>query len=265
MVTETISGLSRRVQDYQGHDRLFLSYSTGIDATAAWLRCLESEVWDPARAVLYYYHHVPMSWSMEYLDWFEAKFGVRVIRVPSHIYLRQRANWLYQRPETVRAIAALQKTDLAYRQLSRDDIQNGVRIWSGLGDNTLCAVGVKSGDSPMRRKQMRMTEGFSPKTARWYPIWDFENRDALDIIKRHGCKIPYDYELFGITYENIDYRFSKVIRDECPENWKKIIAEFPLLDRLLTRHEYYHPERAAKKGVKYRKLSNLVLQPRGAL
>lgn len=254
-------GLSRKVKEIQGHDRLFLSFSTGADAIATWLRCYESGEWEPADAVLYYYHHVPMSWTWEYLDWFEDQFGVTIHRVPGHILLADLANYLYQTPARVEAIHELQRTRQRFVPLKKQQIQDGVRMWSKLPEETLVAIGVKQGDSPMRRVQMRKQEGISQKQGKWYPIWDFENRDVIDIIKRHGCKVPYDYELFGISYENIDYRFSKVIKERCPNNWKRILEWFPLAESIITRNEFYHPEWAPKKGMMHGKFGDLALRP----
>lgn len=263
MITGDIVDLSRRVKAAQGHGRLFLSFSTGVDAIASFLRCIESDEWNPKEAVLYYYHHVPMSWTLEYIEYFEDRYGVKVIRVPSHIFLSDLANWLYQEPVRAEAIQELQKTMYAFRAMKKDQIQDGVRMWSRLPESTMCGVGVKQGDSPMRRTQMRKYLGISPR-GKWYPIWDFEHRDVEDIIRRHGVKVPYDYELFGISYENIDYRFSKVISEQCPNNWEKILEWFPLADTIISRHEYY-TDRPPKKGMKYQRFSDIILQPREAL
>lgn len=253
--------LSRRIKDIQGHDRLFLSFSSGADAIATWLRCYESGEWDPATAVLYYYHHVPMSWTWEYLDWFEDHFGVTVHRVPGHILLEDLANYLYQTPSRAEAICELQKTTQRFAPLTKQMIQDGVRMWSRLPEESLIALGVKQGDSPMRRVQMRKQQGISAKQGKWYPIWDYENRDVLDIIRRHGCQVPYDYELFGISFENIDYRFSRVLKDQCPNNWARVLEWFPLAESIITRNEHYHPEWPARKGVYYKKLTDMVLAP----
>ena len=264
MIDPDIVDLSKHVQEIQGHKRLFLSFSTGVDAIASWLRCLESDQWDPAEAVLYYYHHVKMSWSVEYIEYFEDRYGVSIIQVPSHILLADLAYALYQEPIRVEANAKLQRTEFAFQPMTKQEIQDGVRIWTRLPESTFCAVGVKQGDSPIRRKTMREQKGISHRQAKWYPIWDFEHRDVKDIIIRHGVKVPYDYALFGISFENIDYRFSKVISEQCPHNWTKILQWFPLADTIISRHEYY-TDRPAKKGKKYKTYRDMILEPRSPL
>jgi hypothetical protein len=262
VILEDIKELSDDVKASSKTDRLYMSFSTGVDSIAMWLRCLESGAFDPAEAVLYYMYYIPdVPWIEEYIGYFQAKYGVKIIQVPSPILLKDLANWLYQPPARVAAIRSLETTDKRIMPIPRDDIEAFVRRWAGLPDETYCAVGVKSGDSAMRRLQMRKMRGINRVSHKWYPIWDFENRDCETIIRRHEVKVPFDYELFGITFENIDYRFSRVIKDRCPATWAKILDFFPLAETILTRHEYYHPDWYAKKGVKIGRYRDMVLQP----
>jgi hypothetical protein len=206
-----------------------------------------------------------MSWTWEYLDWFEDHFGVKVERVPSHLCLESLANWYFQTPARVEAIVELAKTPQHFGALTKQQIQRFTAYWAGLPDTTLVALGVKQGDSPMRRKAMRQTQGISRKQGKWYPIWDFENRDAIELLKRHNCKVPYDYELFGITFEQLDYRFSKVLKEQCPNNWARVLDRFPMAETIISRREYYHPDWPLRKGVMYKKFGDLVLQPKDPL
>jgi 3'-phosphoadenosine 5'-phosphosulfate sulfotransferase (PAPS reductase)/FAD synthetase len=265
MIYDNIKLLSEKIQEKQDSERLFMSFSTGADSIAMFLRCLESGIWDMEKGIFYYMYHVPgITWVDEYINWFENKFNVKIYQVPGPILLADLTNGLYQTPSRKSAFAELMKTGKSFVPMKRDDIEWSIRQYFGY-ENAYCAVGVKSGDSAMRRLAMRKTQGCNDNQKKWYPIWDFENRDVIDIIKKHGCKVPYDYSLFGITYENIDYRFSKVIKEKCPNNWATILELFPMAESIISRVEYYHPEYDAKKGVKFNKFGDLVLQPQKPL
>ena len=266
MIDENITDLAQTIKKEGGDDRLFMSFSTGVDSLAMWLRCLESGQFDPKKAVLYYYYYIPgMTWIDEYIEYFEDLYGVEIIQVPSSILLSDFANWLHQTPGRVEGIKSLEGTDLQFCQVEKDKMEGLVKGWAGFPEAAYTAIGVKSGDSAMRRIAMRRNRGKNEGKRKWYPIWDFENRDAENIIRKHGIKVPYDYKLFGITFENIDYRFSKVIKEQCPANWKHMLDFFPMAESIITRHEYYHPEWKLKKGVKYKKYFDIALEPRGEL
>lgn len=252
------------VQEAQETDRLFMSFSAGVDSIAMWLRIMEAEIIDPKDAVLYYYYYIPgISWVEEWIEYFEDLYGVKVIQVPSEAFLHTWGNWQFQTPARAEAIVELQTTDYSIQKMSKQEIQDAVREWAGLPETAYCAVGVKSGDSARRRMAMRKSQGVNHNNRKWYPIWDYERGDPVRMVQRHGIKVPYDYELFGISFENIDYRFAKVMKERCPQNWARVKEFFPMAETIITRYEYYHPEWKAKKGEKHKKFE--VLEPRRPL
>lgn len=246
--------------------RLFLGFSTGVDSIAAWLRALETERFDPAQAVLYYFYYIPgMTWVDEYLAYFRDKYKVPIYELASPLLMTHLGNWWYQPPARAEAIRKMQGTDDAFVEYEREQLIDYVRQWAGLPHSAYSAAGVKQGDSPRRRKAMRKQQGINRAARRWYPIWDFENRDAEAIVRRHGVKVPYDYELFGITFEQMDYRFTKVLQEQCPNNWAHMLEFFPDLAINVSRHEFYHPEWAAKKGIKFGRFRDIALKPEAPL
>lgn len=260
-----IGDLSNKIKAAQKNERLFMSFSTGADSIAMFLRLLESDQWDMAGGVYYYMYYIPgISWIDEYIDYFQLKFGVKIVQVPSPILLNDLCAYNFQPPGRVMGIKSLEGTDKSIVYIKRDTIEDTIKVYFDI-DSCYCAVGVKSGDSAMRRLAMRKTQGVRHDVKKWYPIWDYENRDVVNIIKRHGCKVPYDYELFGITFENIDYRFGKVMRDRCPKNWDLVKEWLPFADMGIDRVEKYHPEWKPKKGWKIGKFEGLVLEPKGEL
>jgi hypothetical protein len=56
-------------------------------------------------------------------------------------------------------------------------------------------------------------------------------------IERYGVKLPIDYELFGRSFDGIDYRFAKPLRERLPEDYERIKFWFPLIDVEILSHE----------------------------
>ena len=245
-------------------DRLLMSFSCGADSIAMFLRVLESGEFDMTDGVYFYYWFLPgVPWVDEWIEYFQTKYGIEIIQLPNPIFVDDQGNGFLKTPMGAHATAQLQKTKYKYWHNDKKFLEHAVKVNQGLPENTLCAVGIKQGDSAMRRIALRKNEGLSLNSGKWYPIHDFENRDVIDIIKRHDVKVPYDYELFGISFENLDYRFSKPIKDHCPETYKLLKSWYPQIDMYIARNEYYHPEWEAKKGVMWKKLN--VLEPKGAI
>jgi 3'-phosphoadenosine 5'-phosphosulfate sulfotransferase (PAPS reductase)/FAD synthetase len=245
-------------------DRLLMSFSCGADSIAMFLRVMESGEFAVSDGVYFYYWFLPgVPWVEDYIDYFEDRYGVKIIKLPNPIFVNDQGIGFLKTPVTAAATAALQKTPYRYWKNDKSMLERAVKVNQGLPQDTLTAVGIKQGDSAMRRITLRKNGGISESQGKWYPIHDYENRDVYEIIKRHGVKVPYDYELFGISFENMDYRFSSVIRDRCPETWEILKYWYPQIEMYIARHERYHPEWEAKKGVMWRKLD--VLEPRRAL
>jgi hypothetical protein len=53
----------------------------------------------------------------------------------------------------------------------------------------------------------------------------------------HKCKLPIDYHLFGRSFDGMDYRFLKPIKDNFPKDFEKILEWFPLADLEIFRAE----------------------------
>ena len=256
--------LCDKVKRIQGHDRFMLSFSAGSDSIALFLRILESGQFDMTKGIYFYYYNVPnITWVDEYLDYFEDKYNIKIERLPSPNFVEGLRNYHYQTPARAYALDKMSRMG-EWPIYDKSDIEREVKFAYGVSKKTLCAVGVKQGDSALRRQQMRRMRGLNVNQGKWYPIFDFENKDVPAIINRHDVKMPFCYELFGISFENIDFRFSKPIRDNCPNNWENIKKYYPMADSIISRTEYYHGDRVTR-GVYYKKFSDRILQPKKPL
>lgn len=252
--------------------RPLISFSAGVDSIAMWCRLKEladDTGFDMSQAKLFYMYFVKgLPFVEDYLEYFCEHEHVEIAQVPHNVYLEALASWHWQPPLRSHAIAKLQTSNMSYVAMSKEQIEAYIKVRFGYSPDAYTCVGVKCGDSAMRRMAMRKTGGLNVNSRKFYPIADFENRDVVTIIKRHGLKVPVDYRLFGISYENIQYRFLRVIADECPESYRMICEQFPLAPLSLARYERYHPEWSGKnmiQGRKRKEFADMILEPRSPL
>jgi 3'-phosphoadenosine 5'-phosphosulfate sulfotransferase (PAPS reductase)/FAD synthetase len=253
--------------------RPLVSFSCGVDSIAMWLRLKElndkHHVFDMDHAVFFYMYFIPdLPFVEDYLQYFEEREGVTIARVPHNLFLESMANWHWQTPSRSKAIETMQRSKGAFVQMTKEQIEEYIKGSMGYLQDAYTCIGVKAGDSAMRRMAMRKTQGLNQTKRKFYAIADYENRDVYDIIKRHGIKVPVDYRLFGISYENLQYRFAKIISEQCPVSWEMCKEWFPMIELSLARYERYHPEWTGDnmfKGCKGKFFADMILEPRVAI
>ena len=76
-----------------------------------------------------------------------------------------------------------------------------------------------------------------PKTHKVSPIYDWLQGSVYDYIKMHDIDLPIDYELFDRSFDGLDYRFIKPIKEKLPDDYEQIKQWFPLIDLEILRNE----------------------------
>ena len=259
MDNEKFISLNEKIRELNGHDRYLSAFSIGADSIASLLRVRELGTFDTYDgAILYYMFMFPdICWIDEFIEYIQKQLKIKIIQTPSPVTLECLSSAVYQNPHTTYGIFELQKTDNYIPRLKRDDAVEIMRdIYNIPGSYT--SVGIKSGDSAQRRIYLRKYEGINESVLSWYPIWDFENRDVIEIIKRHGIKMSLCYRLSGISTEQIDHRFIEPLRKYYVQGYNCIKKYFPMIDGQRLRIERYKPEYIEpKKGVFYGKFECL--------
>ena len=51
-------------------------------------------------------------------------------------------------------------------------------------------------------------------------------------------KLPVDYELFGRTFDGLDYRFVRPLRDKLPDDYDQVLKYFPAVEMEFMRYEF---------------------------
>ena len=201
---------------------VLLSFSCGKDSIATWL-ALEDAGVDVVPCYLYY---IPgLRFIEDELDNFEQKFGQKIHLYPHPSLYRWINHAVYQAPERLHVIEAAKLPDPEYDQLwdlIREDLN--------LPKNTWIADGVRAADSIQRRGAF-VRYGYWRKNKRKVsPIGDWLKGETLDRIREAGIDLPIDYQWFGRSFDGIDKRFTAVLKDKDPEDYRLLKSWFPLLE-----------------------------------
>jgi len=229
----------REAVDVVRRDGGLLWFSRGKDSLACWCRLLDEGI-EPL-AVAYMYLVPPgssgelLSFEEESLRWYETRFGVRIRRVPHPSLYRFLELDVLRGPTHVGAAKAAGFVEFSMAELDRaviEDFCPGAAPWS--------VIGARAADSPNRRAHFarRGTFGESKDGRRVAHVCAWMLMDELvDLLHRHGVRLPADYQLFGRSFDGLDARFTAVLKRERPQDYARILEWFPRVDAEVFRHE----------------------------
>lgn len=205
-------------------DTAILAFSTGKDSIGAWLQMRKYF----KHIIPYYCYTIPgLSFVEDSLKYYEDFFQTRIYRMPHRSLYRFLRCMVFQPPEHVTKIEALDLPGEEY-----DDAMVGelIRQVGGLPDGAYVGCGIRMADSPMRRVGILTHGAVNHNQKRFYPVYDWRKADLLQAIDEAGVKLPIDYKLFGRTFDGLDYRFLGPIKEHFPEDYERLKTWFPLLD-----------------------------------
>ena len=214
---------------------LILYFSCGKDSLAMWLWLREAapdlRIWP-----VYLYTVPGLRSDAENLAYYEAFFGQHIMRFPHPLLYQMLNDLVYQPPERVAQILALDLPNFDFTDLDRvisDHYLNGRPYYA--------AMGMRMADNLDRRMMMYQNGVLGKKRRRYYyAIWDWTVGQVADIIRANYVKIPRAYQFAGRTIAAIDYYYIRPFRDAYPDDYEKILDWFPLLEA-----EFYRYERLA--------------------
>ncbi|MCU1680178.1 MAG: phosphoadenosine phosphosulfate reductase [Amycolatopsis sp.] len=200
---------------------VLLGFSRGKDSLAAWLAMREAGI----EVVPYHLNLVPgLAFVEESLKFYEDFFGTRVVNLPHPTFYRWLNAFVFQPPERCAIIEAAQFPEPTYQEIAdavRDDTGHP-GAWN--------ADGVRAADSPNRRMAMVTHGPVREQLRRVSIVWDWRIADVREILARHSCPLPPEYEWFGRSFDGLDHRFTDPIRRHAPEDYQRILDWFPLTD-----------------------------------
>lgn len=213
-------------------DTAILAFSTGKDSIAAWLQMRRYFT----RIVPYYCYCVPgLEFVEESLRYYEDFFGCHIYRLPHRSFFRWLRGYVYQPPARATTI---ERADLPSDEEYNDDtIGDLIRNCAQLPDGAYVGNGVRMADSPYRRIGLKTHGAINHNAKRFYPVYDWKKEDLMRAFLESGVKLPVDYRLFGRTFDGLDYRFLKPIKEHYPRDYEKIMDWFPLAELEIRRRE----------------------------
>ena len=210
-------------------DTAILAFSTGKDSIAAWLQLRKYF----KRIIPYYCYTVPgLEFVEKSLKYYEDFFGTKICRLPHRSLARFLRYMVFQSPPHVTKIEAI---DLPGEEYDDGMIGELIRQAENLPESVYVATGVRMADSPMWRIGIKTHGAINHNSKRFYPVYDWKKSDLLMEIDKAGVRLPIDYRMFGRTFDGLDYRFLKPIKDNFPADYEKIITWFPLAELELYR------------------------------
>lgn len=211
-------------------DCVLLSFSLGKDAIGSWLQLREYF----ARIMPFYLEIVPgLEFVERELRWYEEYFRAPIIRLPHPALYRMLGNLVFQPPERC---AIIEESGLAIP--GYDQLADELRAELGLEQDTLVASGVRASDSIVRRTSIATHGVLNPARRQFFPIFDWSAARLRERIRQSGAGLPIDYELFGRSFDGIDFRFLEPISRRFPDDYRRIIEIFPLAELELLRHTW---------------------------
>ena len=210
-------------------DTVLLSFSCGKDAIAAWLAVRDHF----PHVVPFYMQLIPgLSFVEESLAYYEDVFDCHILRVLHPSFYRWLNTLLWQPPERCAVIESARLPMFTY-----DDVSRAIIDDQGLPETTFTLSGVRAADSPNRRASINQHGPINWLRRMAYPVWDMNKAELVDLLDSHGVKLPIDYTWFGRSFDGLDYRFIRAIREHSPADWELILTWFPLAELELMRYE----------------------------
>ena len=220
---------SREIREEWKKKTVMLAFSCGKDSVAAWLALREAEI----EVIPFYCQTIPgMSFIDRALEYYEGFFGKHIIRVQHPRLYRMLNNFVFQPPERCWTIEACRLPEFTYEEIvgwMREDFAK---------PNTWLATGVRCADSILRRMHFKRHGSIVESTNTIYPVWDLTREAMRELLGRHKVRLPADYDLFGKSFDGLDFRFVNQIQKHYPADYAKIQEWFPLIDLELKRYEY---------------------------
>lgn len=207
-------------------DTVLLSFSTGKDSIAAWLALR-----DTFKVVPVYLYLIPhLEFVERALSYYESFFHTKIMRLPHPSLLRMLRGFVFQPPERIRLIQAMQINAVSFEDIYRAAAQaaNLPHQWT--------AIGVRSADSPARRIAAQRFGMFNETRKVFYPLSEWKRAEVTNAIRDANIKLPADYSLFGRSFDGIDFRFLAPVREHYPNDYARILEWFPLVEMELLRH-----------------------------
>lgn len=133
---------------------------------------------------------------------------------------------------------------LGHKKNEKQRLYNLAELTDNIREKTAiewAVFGFKQSDSMNRRVMLRtyQEEAINEKNKKVYPLSTYKNNDIIEYIKAEKLITPEKYgnsQSSGTDINDLNYLL--FLRNHFPNDLKKVIAEFPLVERKLYEYDY---------------------------
>ena len=166
--------------------------------------------------VVFFYFVKGLEIKERTLNFYEKKYGIKIDQYPSHrtLTLSTGKKWKMADIETM----LREKYDISY-----------------------IAQGSRKQESMARRGMMaNLDDGLDKRNLKFYPIADMSNKQVLSYCKINKLPLPVEYN-HGMDRDIWVPDAAKMLwlKNNMPEDYRKIITEFPQLESMVKRESMY--------------------------
>lgn len=212
----------------QNNGIALLRFSCGKDAIGAWL---QMKRYFHTIIPIYHYIHPHLNFIEDSLKYYEDFFGAKIYRVPNSATYHHLTTGLYQTKESWQNIR-----DFHLRTFDNDDINDSIKEEEGIDNSVLTGIGVRAADSLNRQLSIKKYGAVNENRQTFFPVYDWNMERLYDEIVKAGVKLPIDYKIWGKSFDGLDYRFIKPLKDHFPDDYERLKELFPLIDVELKRY-----------------------------
>ncbi|MBA4274074.1 MAG: hypothetical protein C0436_00310 [Alphaproteobacteria bacterium] len=207
-------------------EKHILHFSCGADSIACYLRMREWDI-EPTLVYMYYIEGLPLVQS--YIDYFQERFGVRIHQLPNTL-LWDDLGMGYFQPPTMEMHYPRYVRRMGWGKYDKKAYNAAL---SSIFQAHYHAKGLRVTDGINRAANLKRYGPVRHDKREWSPVAPFGFNDIKDVLRKHDCKLPYDYSIFGMSFESPRYWQMPILRDKCPETYKKILSYFPMMDLMV--------------------------------
>lgn len=206
------------------NDKILLSFSRGKDSIGAWLQLLK--FYKPENIFPFHLYTIPhMAWEEESVKYYEDFFKTKILQLPHPRLYRMLRNSIFQDYNSYLKIKEMKLPSFDY-----DFCYKMALIHYKLPETTYVAIGNKRSDNINRAMQMKKNGGIQESKNKIFPIYDWTDTFLKSEIIKSGVKLPIDYEMFGRSFDGLQFEFVEPIKSNFPDDYEKIKTWFPLID-----------------------------------
>ncbi len=206
-----------------------LRFSCGKDAIASWIQLRRHF---HTIIPIYHYLHPDLNFVNDSLKYYEDFFKTEILRVPNSKLYEHLNTGLYQDLDTWNGVKEFQLHDF-----DNDEVNERVKQEKVIDKYVMTGIGVRAADSLNRQLSIKKHGAVNEGRKTFFPVYDWNIEKLISEIKQSGCKLPIDYKICGKSFDGLDYRFIKPLKDNFPNDYEKLKELFPLIDVELKRYE----------------------------